>query len=74
MIGETALEISQEDSKISGKIYQFTIQEYKEGVMNVTRKNNAKINRNKVEQSLLSNQNIYDKSFSNLKLLLKIDY
>jgi outer membrane protein len=74
LIGETAVEISQEDSKISGQIYQLTIQKYKEGIIDITTKNQAEINRNKVVQSLLSNQNIYDKSLNRLKLLLGIDY
>lgn len=74
LIGKKAVKISQEDLKISDSIYQLTIQKFDEGIIDITVKNQAAINRNKVEQSLLSNQNVYNKSLHNLKLLLGIEY
>jgi outer membrane protein len=74
LIGKQAVKISKEDLKISDSIYQLTDQKFKEGIINVTVKNQAIINRNKIEQSLLTNQNIYNKSLNSLKLLLGVDF
>ncbi|MCV6630214.1 MAG: TolC family protein [Flavobacteriaceae bacterium] len=74
LIGKQAVEISKEDLKICDSMYQLTTQRFKEGLIDLTNKNQAEINRNKVEQSVLSNQNIYNKSLNSLKLLLGIAY
>lgn len=74
LIGKQAVKISTEDFKISDSIYQLTINKFEEGIIDITIKNQAAINRNKVQQSLLSNENIYNQSLTNLKLLLGIDY
>lgn len=74
LIGKQAVKISTEDFKISDSIYQLTINKFEEGIIDITIKNQAAINRNKVQQSLLSNENIYNQSINNLKLLLGIDY
>jgi len=74
LIGKEAVRISKEDLKTSDSIYQLTIQKFGEGLIDIAVKNQSEINRNKVEQSLLSNQNIYNNSLNNLKLLLGIKY
>lgn len=74
LIGKQAVNISEEDLKISDSIYQLTNQKFKEGVIDITVKNQAQINRNKVAQGVLSNKNIYNKSLNSLKLILGIGY
>jgi outer membrane protein TolC len=74
LIGKQAVKISTEDFKISDSIYQLTIKKFEQGLIDITIKNQAEISKNKVKQSLLSNENIYNQSLNNLKLLLGINY
>ena len=73
LVAKQAVLISQEDLKVSDSICQLTTQRFEEGLIDLTTKNQAEINRNKVAQSVLSNQNIYERSLNSLKLLLDIE-
>lgn len=74
LISKEAVSVSEEDLKNSDSILQLTVERYKEGLIDITIKNKAKVAKNKVEQNLLSNQNIFEASLNKLKLLLGTKY
>jgi len=74
LVSKRAVVISKEDLIISDSINKLTINKYNEGLISLSERNQATINRNSVQQSLLSNENIYYQSLTNLKLLLGVGY
>lgn len=72
LIGKQAVAISKEDLRISDSILTLTNQKFREGLIDKTSLNQARISKNNVQQNALSNQNIYYQSLNNLKLLLNI--
>ncbi len=74
LVSKRAVVISKEDLIISDSISKLTINKYNEGLISLSERNQATINRNNVQQSLLSNENIYYQSLTNLKQLLGVGY
>jgi outer membrane protein TolC len=74
LVSKRAVVISKEDLIISDSISKLTINKYNEGLISLSERNQATINRNNVQQSLLSNKNIYYQSLTSLKQLLGVGY
>lgn len=72
LLAKAAITLGVQDASIADSLVQTAEQRLAEGVTNATTVNQAKINRNNVQQTLAANRHLYAQSLENLKFQLGV--